>query len=302
MGNGFTRRLVLSGLVALGLASLTFVACKTPNIKAKAEGEIPTWNGPIIFKGSISTGEGDFQSQNATRDCYEVKFFDAQGNVTGTVVIKPGANSGKIPAGTVEWAAGRVPCPPPANGGGHSVGLDDTLALADSGDHIDELRSGPGVPVKLFDIPVFGGPLFIDRASATHNATYSFVVRCTDVTTALAIARNAIDDPIGAPIDPSITVVTYLKMRENGVSASVLAFARQPFTRFEIDVNDKADYATLTSGAVQTQSPGGVYVVDAPVSMLDIHGYDEWNHLDVRSEYAGGARTVETTVSMLHAH
>lgn len=300
MGNWFTRRSAVFGLVALGLMSLAVVAC-TATGKAKGEGTFGVPGGKITVAADVDFGGGRYSANNTSRRCFSLKFYDGQGKLVGEDTIEPGGKSGSIPAGAVVWVATEIPCPPkpnsPGGSGGGSGGRSEDFASDETA-----LAAASALPTAtpMNEFVIAGAPLYIDRSSPTGNAAYSFTVRCASGDEALRVVLDALDDPIGSAIDSRITVHSYLKVRENTTSASVIGIARQPFTRFDLDVNGHADYATLASGATQAVSPSGLYVVDAPVALLDIHGYGKWNHLTVVSQNGGGAAPHSTEASMLH--
>lgn len=297
----FTRRSVVFGLVAFGLASLALVACKT-NGDVGAELNVPVpGGGGVTITTSLGINGGRYSADNTSRRCFSVKFYDGQGKVVGEGTIEPGGKSGSIPAGAVVWVATEIPCPPKPNTPGGSGGGSGGRVDGDEGDAHDLATfSLPSASPAPSDFAVVGAPLYIDRSSATGNAAYSFSVRCTSADEALAVVLDALDDPIGAALDSRITVTAYLKVRENATSASVIGIARQAFTRFDLDVNGQPGYATLASGATQALSPSGTYVVDAPVALLDIHGYGKWNRLTVDVQNGAASAGQRLELSMRH--
>jgi hypothetical protein len=158
----------------------------------------------------------------------------------------------------------------------------------------------PGDPSLSNRFLVFGGPLWFDRDSICANAAYVFVIRAATSDEATDLARETIEAPVGSPISPRIRVESLFQSFEERGAATVVALAKSPYSTFEMDVNGEGNYATLGDGATQTALPGGLWRIDAPVSYLDIHGYNLWNWVTLRTRHGGNASLQTTEFAMMH--
>ena len=273
------------GWLGLGLAlagALTFAACRfTASFESTGTTEIEGV-GTISWGARVEGGWGDFH--NETDRCAEVEFRDNAGNVTGKAKVRPGANPGVVPPGSKKSEVTTVPC--------EGEGQQPDAGSAPGMRHLRWDHSTPYV--------VFGGPLEFEEDSPDDNAFYSFVVRAHSIEEAQALTATMLAQPIGTPIDPRVTILTYFRAIMGPTSASVIAIAREPFVGFEMDVNGIANYATLDSGASQRRLSADLWIVEAPVAYSDIHGLNQWNDVVLRTQQSGEPQPVQSSYAMIH--
>jgi hypothetical protein len=290
------KRILVSGGLALAATLATAVSCKTSG-STVIDVNIP---------GFRLRAEGEWEADNPTRFCFELKFLDPSGNEVGSTLIGPGASEGSVPPTASRWQATRVPCPP--QGGGDDDGarnLGGTIWAPEQAPGSALQRGAVGddpIEGRIYPLEyaVQGGPLWFDRDSTNENALYVFSIRARSAEQAAEIAETTIEAPIGESLDPRVSVHAFFKATEGLASASVFAISKVPLTVFEMDVNGVANYATLGQGASQSSTASGTWIVEAPVSMLDIHGYGEWNSLALRTRAGDLAPTEVIECSMVH--
>lgn len=299
------RPLVLAVLVVAPVALLVVAACKSASGTVSSTGTVGSvsWNANV---GVNQPAPDPVEYENTSSDCWEIRYYDAQGQTVGAITIGPGVSHGAVPQGATSWTAVKVPCPPAgggSSGGGGGTMFEDGTALASAADGTHAGHRARTRPVPL-QIEVLGAPFWFDRDAIHHNAQYRLLLRVTSADEAFALARQTIAAAAEAPIDARVTVLSLCRAYEGLLSVSVVAIAQQPFDLFEMDVNGALDYAVLGAGADQSQLPAGQWRVEAAVPYADIYGYNAWNVLAIRMHHgalAGGAPE-DLSVAMMHTN
>ncbi|MFN0242925.1 MAG: hypothetical protein ACKVWV_08555 [Planctomycetota bacterium] len=130
---------------------------------------------------------------------------------------------------------------------------------------------------------VVGGPIVFDALSQTSNAVYELDVYAQSTSEALDIARQALTSSVGDPIDPRIAIKTWLRANVTAEGGRLIGIAQGPFTQFRVEWNGVPSYSDLAVGqnAVQSQLPGGLWIVEAAVLLSDVHAPGQWNTASV---------------------
>jgi len=268
-----------SAALVLGLT----VACVGMSGHVGVAGKVPTpGGGEITFNGSVSAdGTQPYQTQNNTGKCFKLKFYDKDGNQTGEADVGAGGGGGSVPAGSTSYGATEQPC-----GGGGSQQQSGGYRHSIGWNHL-----------RYFTC--FGLPLRYDENSPTGNASYSFVVRAHDQAEADLITQATLRAPMGQPIDPRVQVLWWSRVSANASGAHVYSLSRTAFRAFEMDFNGTENYAVLGVNATQSEPVTGVFVVDAPVALSDVQGFDHWNSSAFRYQL-GGAAPETADYSIVH--
>jgi hypothetical protein len=255
---------ILAGLCAA--ACLTAVACRASG-SANGSGDIPTPLGTVHVQVGASLNQpGHYDMTNNTNVCFELDFYDAHGNKIGSATITPGPNSGTVPAGASKWTTSAIPCPQFA-----------------PGQEQGRFASYPG----LRRFVVLGMPIDFDAAEPTSNAVYSFVIAAHDSDEARAIADAQLLLPVGSAIDSRIQVTVLFQTIVGQAGVSIVSLSSSRSTSFGLDLNGRADYATLGNGATIEHFQSGTWGVDVPIPYSDVNGYGFTNTVALRTATVG---------------
>jgi len=302
------------GLVGatFGFAILTWLAatgCKSASGSASGGGSLPLpGGGSVDFEGHIRLGDSTYEADNSSSKCFEIKFYDANGQEVGGATISPGSNHGGMPSTATSWTAVEKPCPPSGatgggTGGGTSAEDEETIRSLDVfALDVRRIQAGAlgGPAIGLFAYDVVGGPVWFDRASLNHNALYSLRILAGSPDEAAIRARQTIAAPLGTAPDQRVEVLMLSQVQESGTSASFLTFAPAPIATFDLSVNEFTDYAVLGNGAVQSYLTTGMWCVESPISLTDLQAYGATNQMHVDFEHAGSSGPRYTSYAIRH--
>jgi len=236
----------------LAIAAATVIACKSSG-RIHIDAELP---------GVHFSADGHWSYQDDQGRCFEIRFYDAQGNQVGSGAVTDGSGSGTVPANADRWEGEEVPC-------------------------------GDGfVSEYLAEVLVVGGPLGFERGDRSHNAVYELVVLCDPGSReARRIARDVIEAPLGAPIPDRVTVVFLAEAFEGFTSGRIVSLSQAPFVDFRVALNGDPRFADLATGtnAVQAQIGPGVWSVTTDVPFAALKGRNQWNVVEIEERRANQA-------------
>ncbi len=259
--------LLLGGALSLGSCASTGVSITLSGTIHTPLGDVH-WRLEKVFDGQPRL---TFESDDLIGHCVRLRWFDAEGNVTGSHLLEFGENGrtgATGPMGAARWQLEVSECP---NHPGATAG---PTPLPPSP------RGGPATRAagELRDVLVLGAPLVPRAAPGVTNRTFCLLVEARGFEDAAARVRPLLAGGPGTPVPVGVRVLWYSTLE--AISGGLRWTQAQPgrFETWSLAVNGGAFAADLDQGAatyplgewelVETVIPSEALALDGPPGSL----------------------------------